>query len=180
MVTSEVDGLPAPLLGRYLSGLPSADGYAIHARPLRYEDRPYLSAWTLFDSRRIILEIPDPFLPFGEVVAYGARRRTDPDSMRFVWLTEGITFGTPREVARFLYLHEWMHWYLWEVLGRKSKAETACDRFALRNYQRRTVGLSDARRALSRRRHSAEGSGEQHSRSDQAESLVMQTSLWPG
>jgi hypothetical protein len=43
-----------------------------------------------------------------------------------------------------------MHWYLKERLGRKSAAETACDRFALRNYRRRRVTLSDADAALRR------------------------------
>jgi hypothetical protein len=61
-----------------------------------------------------------------------------------------LTFRTRREVIRFLYLHEWMHWYLRERLGRKSHAETACDRFALRNYRRRTVTADDADAALTR------------------------------
>jgi hypothetical protein len=70
--------------------------------------------------------------------------------MKFIWLTEGVTFRTPREVLRFLYLHEWMHWYLKERLGKKSRAETACDRFALRNYRRRVVTEADAELALAR------------------------------
>jgi hypothetical protein len=37
-----------------------------------------------------------------------------------------------------------MHWYLKERLGRKSRAETTCDRFALRNYRRGTVSLEEA------------------------------------
>jgi hypothetical protein len=43
-----------------------------------------------------------------------------------------------------------MHWYLRERLGRRSAAETACDRFALRNYRRRNVTEDDAIAALSR------------------------------
>jgi hypothetical protein len=54
----------------------------------------------------------------------------------------------PREVLRFLWCHEWYHWYLKETLGRKSHAETACDRFALRNYLRGHVTIDDAREAL--------------------------------
>jgi ferritin len=57
-------------------------------------------------------------------------------------------------VLRFLYLHEWMHWYLKERRNRKSQAETACDRFALYNYRKRTVTLADADEALRRRRDS--------------------------
>jgi len=43
-----------------------------------------------------------------------------------------------------------MHWYLHEVLGKKSAAETACDRFALKNFRRRTVSTADADAALKR------------------------------
>ena len=53
-------------------------------------------------------------------------------------------------MLRFLYLHEWMHWYLRERLGRRSAAETTCDRFALRNYRRRVVDEQDAVAALRR------------------------------
>jgi hypothetical protein len=61
-----------------------------------------------------------------------------------------VTFRTQRQVLRFLYLHEWMHWYLRERLGRRSAAETTCDRFALQNYRRRTVTEEDAVAALRR------------------------------
>ena len=84
------------------------------------------------------------------MVPYGARRRPGK-GLKFIWLTEGVTFRTEREVLRFLYLHEWMHWYLRERLGKKSAAETACDRFALWNYRRRIVTEGDAEAALMRR-----------------------------
>ncbi len=132
-----------------LAGLPPADGYRLLVKPLRYRERPHLSAWTNFDEREIVLQVPEPFFPFGEVVPYAARRRPGK-RLRFIWLTEGVTFRTPREVLRFLYLHEWMHWYLKERLGRRSAAETACDRFALRNYRRRVVTVADAAAALRR------------------------------
>jgi len=130
-----------------LDGLPEARGYTVVVKPLRYRARPHLAAWTDFDARSIILQVPEPFLPFGEVVPYAARRRPGK-GLRFVWLSEGVTFRTPRQVLRFLYLHEWMHWYLKEELGRKSAAETACDRFALWNYRRRSVATEDADVAL--------------------------------
>ena len=63
--------------------------------------------------------------------------------MQFVWLTEGITFREPREVLRFLYLHEWMHWWLRERRGQRSRAETACDRFALLNFRKAVVTVDD-------------------------------------
>ena len=121
----------------------------MHVKPLRYRERPHLSAWTDFGERTITLQVPEPFFPFGEVVPYAARRRPGK-RLRFIWLTEGVTFRTPREVLRFLYCHEWMHWYLREVLGKKCAAETACDRFALRNYRRRQVSVDDAETALRR------------------------------
>jgi hypothetical protein len=134
----------------FLKGLPEAEGYEIVVRPLRYRTRPHLAAYTEFDDRRITIQIPEPFLPFGEIVQYGAKRIAGK-GMRFVWLSEGLTFKTHRQVVRFLYCHEWYHWFLKEELGQKSAAETACDRFALQNFRRRTVTKADARAALRRR-----------------------------
>ena len=148
-VSSELADLPPEVVRRALAGLPDARGYRLRVAPLRYRTRPHLSAWTDFDERQITLQVPQPFFPFGEIVPFAARRRPGK-GIRFIWLTEGVTFRTPREVLRFLYLHEWMHWYLKERLGKKSRAETACDRFALRNYRRRTVSEDDADEALRR------------------------------
>jgi hypothetical protein len=148
-VSSSLPGLPSPRVREILRGLPDAAGYRILAKPLRYRTRPHLAAWTDFEDKQIVLQVPQPFLPFGEIVHYGAQRRPGK-GLRFVWLSEGVTFRTPREVLRFLYCHEWFHWYLKEQLGRKSAAETACDRFALRNYLRPRVTLQDAQAALRR------------------------------
>jgi hypothetical protein len=148
-VISTVDELPPDVVERALAGLPRADGYELQVKPLRYREKPHLAALTEFDDRRITIQIPEPFFPFGEVIPHGARRRPGTGKMRFIWLTEGVTFRTRREVLRFLYCHEWMHWYLKEELGRRSHAETTCDRFALRNYRRRTVTTADAHAALS-------------------------------
>jgi hypothetical protein len=155
MLTSELSDLPADRVRGHLRGLPEAVGYAVRVAPLRYRDRPHLSAWTDFDQRAITLQVPQPFYPFGEVIPYAATRRpgTSSRSFRFIWLSEGITFREPCEVLRFLYLHEWMHWFLKERLGRKSHAETACDRFALRNYRRAVVTETEAHEALRRRRN---------------------------
>ena len=148
-VRSDLDDLGPERIGGILSGLPDATGYTVVVKPLRYRSRPHLSAWTDFEQRTITLQVPEPFFPFGEIVPYAAKRRPGK-GMRFIWLTEGVTFRTPREVLRFLYLHEWLHWYLKERLGKKSSAETACDRFALRNYRRRAVSEADAEAALRR------------------------------
>jgi hypothetical protein len=146
-IASQCPEVPADRARKMLAGLPPATGYKIVVKPLRYRSRAHLSAWTDFETQEIVLQLPEPFLPFGEIVPYAARRRPGK-GLRFVWLSEGVTFRTPREVLRFLYLHEWMHWYLREVLGKKSAAETACDRFALRNYRRRSVDPDDAVAAL--------------------------------
>lgn len=150
-VTSAVPEIPADAVLAAMDGLPAAEGYDVHVKYLRYREKPHLSAWTDFDAKTITIQIPEPFLPFGEVVPYAARRRPGAGKMRFIWITEGITFRTPREVIRFLYCHEWMHWYLRERLGRKASAETACDRFALGNYRRPQVTEQDAQAALRRR-----------------------------
>jgi len=148
-VVSQLPDLRGPEIREMLDGLPGAPGYQIVVKGLRYRSRPHLSAWTEFDVRRITLQLPQPFLPFGEIVPYAARRLRGK-GMRFVWLSDGVTFRRPREVLRFLYLHEWMHWYLKERLGKKSAAETACDRFALRNYRKDVVTVEDAEAALRR------------------------------
>src|SRR5213083_1613222 len=141
-VRSELAGIPGPKARAMLKGLPTATGYQTIVRSLRYREKPHLSAWTDFDGKEIVLQVPEPFFSFGEIVPYAAKRRPGK-GMRFIWMTEGVTFRTPREVLRFLYLHEWMHWYLKERLGRGSAAETACDRFALFNYRRRRVTQLD-------------------------------------
>lgn len=133
-----------------IDGLPQAGDYEILIAPLRYRTEPHLAACTVFDERRITLQVPEPFHPFGAVVPYGAKRMPGK-RMRFVPLTEGVTFRSRAEVVRFLYCHEWYHWFLWEVMGTASQAETACDRFALRNFRRRVVSIEDARAALRRR-----------------------------
>jgi hypothetical protein len=148
-LSSQVPELPVTLTRRILAGLPDAPGYEVLVKPLRYRTRPHLAAWTDFEDQRITLQVPEPFLPFGEIVNYGARRLPGK-GMRFVWLSEGLTFKRRREVLRFLYCHEWFHWYLRERLDRRSAAETACDRFALLNYRRPKVTLTDAEAALRR------------------------------
>ncbi|MHB8512068.1 MAG: hypothetical protein ACYDCC_07775 [Actinomycetota bacterium] len=146
---STVPWLPNEIAESYLEGLPKADGYETLVKPLRYRTQPHLAAYTEFDEKTITLQIPEPFLPFGEIVHYAAKRLPSK-GMKFVWLSEGITFREPREVMRFLWCHEWYHWFLYEVLGKKSSAETACDRFALHNYQRELVTIEDAHAALRR------------------------------
>ena len=148
-IRSSCDDLPTERVRRMLVGLPEARGYEVVVKPLRYREKPHLAAMTDFLERSITLQVPEPFYPFGEVVAYGAKRRPGR-SLRFIWLTAGVTFRTPREVLRFLYLHEWMHWYLHVHHGRGSSAETTCDRFALANYRRRVVTVEDAGLAMRR------------------------------
>ena len=131
-VVSRHPDLSESQVRRMLAGLPPVDGYEVIVKPLRYRVAPHLSALTELDERRITLQIPEPFLPFGEVIPVGAVRRRG-SALRFIPLSEGVTFATAREVVRFLYLHEFMHCYLYARTGRGTSAETTCDRFALRN-----------------------------------------------
>jgi hypothetical protein len=151
-ITCSVPDLSVEEVAAALAGLPEPGDFPIMVKPLRYRERPHLSAWTDFTDRSITLQVPLPFFPFGEVVPYGAKRRPGKGKMRFIWLTEGVTFRTPDEVLRFLYLHEWMHWWLVEAKGRKGAAETTCDRFALHNYQQASVTIENAEAALRRER----------------------------
>lgn len=144
---SELPGFDAGAARRALSGLPSPGDYTVVVKPLRFRTRPHLSGLCEFDVGRIIIRVPEPFRPFDEQVYVRARRKPG-EGMRFAWLAEKVRFRSRRDVVRFLYCHEWLHWYMREMLGRRSGAETACDRFALRNFRRRTVTVDDALEAL--------------------------------
>jgi hypothetical protein len=148
-IRSELADLTSAAARRALAGLPRTE-YDVVVKPLRYRTGPHLAALCDFDGRTITLQVPKPFRPFKEPVFYGARRRRG-SGMRFSWLSESVMFRSRRDVLRFLYLHEWMHWYLHEVLKKGSSAETACDRFALRNFRRQRVTTDDADVALLRR-----------------------------
>jgi hypothetical protein len=148
-IRSELAGYSSAQARLAVEGLPRCD-YEVVIKPLRYRSSPHLAARCEFDERRIVLQVPIPFRAFKEPVIYAARRKRGA-GMRFAWASETVSFRSRRDVLRFLYCHEWMHWYLHEVLGRGSAAETACDRFALRNFRRRYVTTEDADAALRRR-----------------------------
>ncbi len=143
----DLHGLKVADVRRALAGLPSPGDYRVVIKPLRYRTKPSLSGLCEFDLGRIIIRVPEPFRPFDEHVYIQARRKPGA-VMRFAWKSEKIRFRTRRDVLRFVYLHEWLHWYLREVQGRRSGAETACDRFALRNFRRPQVTIDDALEAI--------------------------------
>jgi hypothetical protein len=151
VIRSELTGLTSAEARRILNGLPRAGDYEVVVKPLRYRTHPHLAARCEFEERRIVLQVPVPFLAFKEPVVFAARRKRG-HGIRFAWASETVLFQRRREVLRFLYCHEWMHWYLYEALGKRSSAETACDRFALRNFRRLRVSTADADLALRRRR----------------------------
>jgi hypothetical protein len=148
-IRSQLAGLSNAEARRALLGLPRCD-YEVVVKALRYRQYPHLAALCEFEEKRIILQVPIPFRPFREPVVFAAMRKRGP-GMRFAWVSETVQFRGRRDVLRFLYLHEWMHWYLYEVLGKAAAAETACDRFALRNFRRHRVSTDDADKALKRR-----------------------------
>src|ERR1051325_10860573 len=146
-IRSDLPGFKVADVRRALAGLPPPGDYRVVIKPLRYRTRPSLSGLCDFDLGRIILRVPEPFRPFDELVYFNARRKPGA-GMHFSWVAEKVRFRTRRDVLRFLYCHEWLHWYLREVQGRRAGAETACDRFALRNFRRRRVTVDDALEAL--------------------------------
>jgi len=156
-IRSELAGFSTAEARRALEGLPRCD-YEVVVTSLRYRWAPHLAARCEFEERRIVLQVPIPYKPFREPVIYAARRKRG-EGMRFAWASETVYFRGRRDVLRFLYCHEWLHWYLYEVLGKGSSAETACDRFALRNFRRRYVTADDADAALKRRSLKARASG---------------------
>ena len=146
-IRSDLQGMTVADVRRALSGLPSPGDYRVVVKPLRYRTRPSLSGLCEFDVGRIILRVPEPFRPFDEHVYVRARRKPGAE-IKFRWVSENVRFRTPRDVLRFVYLHEWLHWYLREMQGRRSGAETACDRFALKHFRRRQVTIDDAAEAI--------------------------------
>lgn len=156
-IRSELSGFSTADARKVLEGLPRTD-YDVVIAPLRYRWAPHLAGRCEFEERRIVLQVPIPFKVFREPVIFAARRKPGR-AMRFHWVSETVRFASKRDVLRFLYLHEWMHWYLHEVLSKGSAAETACDRFALRNFRRRYVTADDADEALKRRPLKARASG---------------------
>jgi hypothetical protein len=117
---------------RLIDDLPKAYGYEVVVKPLWWRSRPHVQAWCEFEEKRITIQVPVPFAPFAEEVPYRAERLR-AKGLRFRWYSTRLRFQRPNELIRYLYLHEYYHWYLREVLGRKSAAETACDRFALQH-----------------------------------------------
>src|SRR2546428_9585913 len=109
---------------RALVGLPTPGDYRVVIKPLRYRTRPSLSGLCEFDIGRIIVRIPEPFRPFDELVYFNARRKRGA-GMRFAWVAEKVRFRTRREVRRFVYCHEGLHWYLREARGRRAGRGTA-------------------------------------------------------
>ena len=132
---STIPDIPAEQVRRWLEDLPPPLGYSLVVKPLRYRHRPHLFAYTLFDERYIQLQVPEPFRAWMENV-YHRARRIPGRKLRFRWFSRRVRMRTRRDVIRFLYCHEFYHWYLWEVRGQKSSAETACDRFALAHFRK--------------------------------------------
>jgi hypothetical protein len=122
-----------------LRGLPCATGYVVTVKPLRYRKEPHLQAFTFWDHPEIVIQVPEPFRPFSELVDLGALGRPN------------VLFPTRRDVIRFLYLHEFCHWWLYLTHGWGGSAEIACDRYAYANYRRRgLVRPPDVKRARQR------------------------------
>jgi len=137
-------------VGSVLKGLPPARGYEVVVKPLRWRRRPHVQAFCEFAEKRIVIQVPVPFLPFWEDVPYRAKRIRRRGRWHFRWYWRRLWFERPEELIRYLYLHEYYHWYLREVRGRRAMAETACDRFALQQLGRGRGGYAGSGLAQSR------------------------------
>ncbi len=126
---------PPAKIREILRGLPSATGYRVTVKPLRYRTEPHLQAFTYWLEPEMVIQVPEPFYPFRELVDLGALG------------TPQVSFPTRRDVIRFLYLHEFCHWWLYLTHGWGSSAEIACDRYAYANYRRRAAVRPPAIRA---------------------------------
>jgi SAM-dependent methyltransferase len=129
-------------VSRLLAELPKAVGYEVVVKPLRWRTRPHVQAFCDFTDKRITIQVPKPFYPFKENVPYRAKRIRRRRRLYFRWFWRVVWFYRPDELIRYLYLHEYYHWYLREVRGKRSAAETACDRFALQQLGRGVGGYA--------------------------------------
>jgi len=150
-VASTIPEFPPRRLLRVLARLPRARGYRLEVKPLRYRTSPHLAALCDYETHVITVQVPEPFRPFRARIPYRAKRLrvrgARGDAFKFRWFSHNIFFRTKTDVIRFLYCHEYYHYYLHEVLGRKGSAETACDRFALKHFRSsRPVHLPGANR----------------------------------
>jgi len=143
-IHSRLPEFPAARIREVLADLPRAVGYRLEVRPLRYRTQPHLQGLCDYESKTITVQVPEPFRPFRQRIPYRAQRiraraaRGNPFTFR--WFYRDVLFRTKTEVIRFLYCHEYYHYYLHEVLGRKGSAETACDRYALERFRHRGAG----------------------------------------
>lgn len=142
-IHSRLAGFSAARLRAMLADLPRAAGYRLEIKPLRYRTGPHLQGLCDYESRTITVQVPEPFRPFRQRIPYRARRikgrAARGQQFAFRWFYRNVTFRTKTDVIRFLYCHEYYHYYLHDVLGRKGAAETACDRFALERFRRRSA-----------------------------------------
>jgi ubiquinone/menaquinone biosynthesis C-methylase UbiE len=132
----DLPGWSSERVHRVLKGLPIASGYQVVVKPLRWRTRPHVQAFCDFVDRVITIQVPQPFFAFYEDVPYRAKRIKRGRRLYFKWFRKRLWFERPDELIRYLYLHEYYHWYLREVRRKRSAAETACDRFALQQLGR--------------------------------------------
>lgn len=128
-VRSTLPSHPADKVRDVVRGLPMATGYRLTVKPLLYRARPHLQAFTYWDRPEMVLQVPEPFVPFAEVCDLGSLGRPL------------VPFRTRRDVIRFLYLHEFCHYWLFLVHGWGTSAEVRCDRYAFAGYRRRGIVL---------------------------------------
>jgi len=137
-VRSRVTGVDADKFRRWLADLPPPIGYAVSARPLRYRQAPHTAAFCWYDDRLIELQVPEPFRAWNEKVYVRARRKPGR-RLAFQWFSETIRFRSRREVLRFLYCHEFYHWYLREVRGKRRQPKPRAIALRWRTFGRATA-----------------------------------------
>jgi len=141
-IQSNLASFSVSRLRRILADLPRAKGYRLTVKPLRYRTSPHLQAECDYESnetKTITVQVPEPFRAFRQRIPHRAKRiksrRQRGNAFAFRWFYRNIFFRTKTDVIRFLYCHEYYHYYLYEILHKKGSAETACDRFALEHFR---------------------------------------------
>src|SRR5206468_756139 len=71
-IRSRLPTQPAAKIREIQRGLPTATGYRVTVKALRDRTAPHLRAFTYWGEPGIVIQVPEPFRPFHELVDLGA------------------------------------------------------------------------------------------------------------
>jgi len=121
--------------GKYVKSVrvyvPPLDDWRVVIRPLRGK-KPYRGFYSPKDKRILIAINPENRYPLTVEILVGTERI---DANRFKYTFQKVTFNSPNELARFIFLHEFSH-LLDYMQGYSIRyKQTRANRFALKHLK---------------------------------------------